>query len=241
MGGGGTKTETVTSGMNNAQLNQAVSTIGTQLNTQLGNGVKGYEGSLVPAMSSQTQAGINSLTNNPNSSIYSAGIGSAIASQADIAGGNIANDAVRQRIADDAGVYANATFANSGRFGSGSHREGLGEGIAGALAAHDYGRQQQAIQNLPGLYQASMMPASANLQAGNMMDAYNAAQAQEAARLFDVKNNAGWGTLERAGGILGTTSGAAGTTTSQTTPTAPWWQQALGYVAGNAGKAFGMM
>ena len=232
MGGGDTNTTTQTSGLNNKQLNAAVSTIGTQLNTQLGKGVKGYEGSLVPAMSAQTQAGIGALTNNPATAAYSNGINGAIGNLAEVAAGNIANDSVRQRVADDAALAANATFANSGRFGSGSHRQGLGEGVANALAAHDYGRQMDALAALPGAYSASNMPASAQLQAGSLLDAYNSAQAAEAARLYDVKNNAGWGTLERAGGILGTTAGAAGTTSTATQPATPWWQGMIGGLLG---------
>lgn len=241
MGGGGTETTTQTSGLSNPAMNKAATTIGNQLNTQLAAGVKPYTESMVPGLSSQTQAGINGLSNNPNDSIYGAGVSGALANQAGIAGGNIANDAVRQRVADDAGLAVNATFANSGRFGSGSHREGLGEGVASALASHDYGRQQQAIQNLPGLYQAGMMPAAAQLQAGNLMDAYNTATAEDRARIFDATSNAGWNTLQRGSAIFGGTAPISGTTQTNTTPTAPWWSQALGYVAGNAGKAIGMM
>lgn len=237
MGGGGTETVTQTSGLNNKQLNQAVSTIGSQLNTQLGKGVKGYEGSLVPELSGQTQAGIQGLSSNPNNAAYGAGISGAISNQADIAAGNFGNDPVRKRVLDDALTGVNTSFLTDGRFGSSAMVDEASDAAVGSLANFDYGRQQQAIQNLPGLYQASNMPAAANLQAGNLMDAYKTAQANEAARLFDVQNNSGWATLERAGGILGTTSGSAGTVTSETSPTTPWWQSALGFVAGNVGNA----
>lgn len=236
MGGGGTKTtsETSTSGLSNPAMNAAATTIGNQLNSALAGGVKPYTQSMVPGLSSQTQAGIGALTNNPNNSIYSQGIGGAIASMSDVAAGNIANDAVRQRVADDAAVYANSTFTNSGRFGSGSHREGLGEGIGNALAAHDYGRQQSAMAALPGLYQASMLPASANLQAGQITDAYNTAKAADDARIWDATNNANWNTLQRGGAIFGGTAPVSGTTTTgtQTQPTAPWWQGMLGFGLG---------
>lgn len=219
--------QTTESGLSSKSMQAAGNTIGSQLNTQLKAGVKPYTESMVPALSSQTQAGIGALSNNPNDSIYGAGVSSALANQAGIAGGNIENDAVRQRVADDAGLAVNATFANSGRFGGGSHREGLGEGVASALASHDYGRQQQAIQNLPGLYQAGMMPAAAQLQAGGLMDAYNTATAEDKARIFDATSNAGWNTLQRGAAIFGGTAPVSGTTSTQTTQV-PWWQQALG-------------
>src|SRR5690606_17732781 len=66
MGGGGTQTTTETSGLNNKQLDAAVSTIGTKLNQQLGSGLKVYDQSLYPGLSGQTMAGISILSSNPN-------------------------------------------------------------------------------------------------------------------------------------------------------------------------------
>jgi len=245
MGGGGTdtRTEVQTSGLSNPAMQAAATTIGNQLNTQLGKGVTANTNSLVPGMSSQTQAGLAGLGSNPNDATFASGVSTALGQQADIAGGNIANDLVRQNVADDAGVAANATFANSGRFGSGTHREGLGTGIANALAAHDYGRQQQAISNMGTLYSASQQPAMGQLQAGSSMDAYNSALAQDQARIFDETNNAGWNTLQRGSSIFSGTAPVSGTTSTNATsqPSVPWWQQVGGYVLGNAGKAVGMM
>jgi len=235
MGGGGTETTTQSSAPSNPAMQAAATTIGNQLNTQLSAGVKPYTGSLAPALSGQTQAGIAGLGNNPNDATFASGVSTALGQQADIAGGNIANDAVRQRVADDAGVAANATFANSGRFGGGTHRQGLGEGITNALAAHDYGRQQQAISNMGTLYEQSMMPAGAQLQAGQIQDANNLMQAQDAARLFDESANAGWNTLQRGASIFSGTAPASGTTQTQTAPATPWWQTALGAGATGAG------
>lgn len=234
MGGGGTETTTQTSGLSNPEMNAAASTIGSQLNAQLKAGVKPYTGSMAPDLSSQTQAGVNSLANNPNNSLFSGGVSTALGQQAAIAGGDIANDSVRQRVADDAGVLANATFTNSGRFGGGSHREGLGEGIANALATHDYGRQQQGIQNMGTLYQQSQLPASAQLMGGQIMDAQNAAKAQDAARIFDATNNAGWNTVQRGGSIFAGTAPVSGTTQTNTQPTTPWWQSLGGIALGTA-------
>jgi len=133
-GGTDTTTQVSSSAPSNPAMTAAATTIGNQLNAQLSAGVKPYTGSLAPALSSQTQAGVNALANNPNNATFANGVSTALGQQADIAGGNIANDLVRQNVADDAGVAANATFANSGRFGGGTHREGLGTGIANALA-----------------------------------------------------------------------------------------------------------
>lgn len=241
MGGGGTETTTQTSGLANKQLDTAVSTIGSKLNTALGTGQKVYGESLVPNLSSQTQAGIGALTNNPNNATYGSAISNTMNDFGAIASGQRfgMNDpgyaALRNNVIDDVTTASNATFQGSGRFGSESHRENFNEGLGNALAGMDYAnfsndqqRQMQAAGMLPGLYTASNMPASAQLQAGQIQDTWNTAQVQDKARLFDAQNNAQWNDLSRATGILAASAPSAGTTTSTTTPTAPWWQQMLG-------------
>lgn len=231
---GGDNTQTTTSGLNNSELNSAVSTIGSQLNTQLGQGFKGYSGNLVPDMSAPTSAAISGLSNNPNTSIFSSGVSGALGQQAKIAQGEFGDDPVRQRLMEDVGQNVNSGFLTSGRFGSmgsGAHSDTLARETAGALAPYDMARQQQAIGNMGSLYSMSGMPAAAQMQAGQFMDQYNAAKAAEAERQFNVANNAGWETLRQAGGILGTTAPSAGTTTTSS-QNVPWWQTGLGIGAG---------
>lgn len=224
---------TQTSGLNNAALNTAVSTIGNQLNTQLGQGSKGYTESMVPNLSGQTQAGIGALTNNPNNSILSGGVSGTLGQQAQIAQGNFGDDPLRNRIMDDVQAQTNSAFNASGRFGGASNQETLTENLVGALAPYDMQRQQQAIGNMGTLYSMSNMPASANLQAGQLMDQYNTAKAQDAARIFDARENAGWNTLQRGAGVLAGTAPSAGTTgTTTQTQQVPWWQTGLGIGAG---------
>lgn len=229
---GGQNTTTTTSGSSDPQVQQAISTLGSQLNTQLGQGYKGFEGSLVPSLSGQTTAGINALTNNPNNAAYGAGITGAINRQADIASGNLQDDPYRNRLISDTAAATNAALQGSGRFGSGANENALIRNISTTLAPYDYQREQAALQALPGLYGASNMPASASLQAGQLMDAYNTAQAQEAARQFDVQNNAGFRTIAQGTQALAGIAPAAGTTTSTTQPTTPWWQTLAGGAIG---------
>lgn len=287
MGGGGTETTTQSSAPSNPAMNAAATTIGDQLNTQLSRGVTPYTGSMAPGLSSQTQTGVNSLmsasgntgginaaNNWATGTINSGGYNPALSgaqtgvqnylreNQADAPG----YAALRAKAADDASVAANATFAASNRFGGGSHRVGLGEGIGNALAGMDYqqyndrlGRQLSGNQALagigqtamgnaagasgmaPALYQAGLMPGQAQLQAGQVVDANNLMQAQDQARIFDATQNAGWNTLQRGASIFSGTAPVSGTTQTNTTPTAPWWQQVGGYILGNAGKAAGSM
>jgi hypothetical protein len=235
MGGQTTNTTTQESGLSNPAMQAAATTIGNQLNTQLAGGVRPFTGSLAPELSSQTMAGVNGLTNNPNNATYGAGIGNAISQQSQIAAGNFGADPTRARLIDDVSTNTNAILQGSGRFGSGSHENALIDNVGGSLAQYDYGRQQQAIQNLPGLYQASMLPAGAQLQGGQIMDAQALAKANEAARLFDVTNNAGWNTLQRGASIFAGSAPVSGTTQTGTqTTTQPWWAAPLGIGAGIA-------
>lgn len=227
MGGQTTNTTTQSSGLSNPAMNAAATTIGNQLNTQLSQGVRPYTESMVPGLSAQTQQGMSGLTNNPNNAAYGAGLSGAISQQADIAAGNVQNDLVRQRALDDALTASSSVFTGSGRFGSGSHATNLAEGAAGALAGLDYARQQQAMQNLPGLYSASMAPAGAALQAGQIQDAWNAANAEDRARIFDQVNNAGWNTLQRGASIFAGSAPISGTNQTNTQPATPWWQGVL--------------
>lgn len=235
MGGGTTQETTQTSGLSNPAMQAAATTIGNQLNTQLGVGVKPFTGSLAPDLSGQTMAGVNGLTNNPNNAAYGQGITNAIGQQSQIAGGNFGADPTRQRLIDDVSTNTNAVLQGSGRFGSGSHENALIDNVGGSLAQYDYGRQQQAIQNLPGLYQASQIPAGAQLQGGQIMDAQALAQANEAARMQDVTQNAGWNSLQRGASIFAGSAPISGTTQTGTqTTTQPWWAAPLGIGAGLA-------
>jgi len=235
MGGQTTNTTTQQSGLSNPAMNAAATTIGNQLNTQLAAGVKPFTGSLAPDLSSATMGGVNALTNNPNNAAYGQGITNAIGQQAQIAAGNFGADPTRQRLIDDVSTNTNAILQGSGRFGSGSHENALIDQVGGSLAQYDYGRQQQAIANLPTLYQSSMLPASAQLQAGQIMDAQALAKAQDAERLFDLQNNSGWNTLQRGASIFSGSAPVSGTTQTGTSTTqVPWWQSALGVGAGLA-------
>lgn len=233
---GGETKQVSESGLTSPEMKAAAGTIGNQLNAQLKAGVKPYDQSMVPGLSSQTMAGIGGLTNNPNNSIFSGGVSGALGQQAQLAQGNFGDDPVRARLIDDTATAVNATMQGSGRFGSGSHEQGLIDKIGGSLGQYDMARQQQGIQNLGTLYSMGNMPASAQLQAGQMMDQWNAAKAQDDYRRFDATQNAGWNTLQRGSSIFAGTAPVSGTTQTQTT-TQPWWVAPTA-IAGTLGSAF---
>lgn len=266
---------TQTSGLNNAALNTAVTTIGNQLNTQLGQGSKGYTESMVPNLSGQTQTGVNSImsaagntggitaaNNWARGTVDSGGYNNAlrgaqsgVQSYVDAASAdNPAYQAAKQNLINDVTASTNAAFNASGRFGGRSNVESLSEGLSRGLISLESDRMNRqlagnqalaglgqtamgnaagAAASLPGFYQAGLMPGSAQLQAGQIMDQYNTAKAQDAARIFDARENAGWNTLQRGAGVLAGTAPSAGTTgTTTQTQQVPWWQTGLGIGAG---------
>lgn len=244
MGGGTTTTQT--SGLNNKELNQAVSTIGSQLNTQLGQGSAVFNQSMYPGLSSQTQGAADALVNNPLNSGYSSAIGNTMGEFGAIASGQRMgmNDpgyaALRQGLMDDVTAKTNASFQNAGLFGADSNRAQLSDNLVSSLGGLDYqnyqndiARQQQAAQMLPGLYSAGSLPTQAALQAGQIYDADALATRAGQADLFDRTNNAGWNTLQRGASVLSGTAPSAGTT-STTSQQVPWYMSALGAGAGLA-------
>lgn len=234
---GDVQTGSQESGLSNPAMKAAATTIGNQLNTQLSAGVKPFTGSLAPDLSSQTRQGVLDLTRNPATGAYSDAMGDtigefgAIASGQRMGAGDAGWNAARDRAMTDVG----AMFTTSGRFGSGSHAGKAAEGLAGVDLARLQGneaRQMGAASMLPGLYQGSQLPAQAQLVGGQIMDAHNLSRAQEAERLHDVTQNAGWNTLQRGGSIFAGTAPVSGTT--QTT-SQPWWKVGTGLAATAAG------
>jgi hypothetical protein len=246
MGGTTSTTNTSTSGMNNAALNSAVTTIGNQLNTQLGAGSKVFDKSMYPGISSTTQGAAGSLANNPNNSLYAGAVGDTMGEMGAIASGQRFgnNDPsyalMRQNLMDDAVKSVGSQFTAAGRFGGGSYIDDATKSAFNAAAGLDVAnrqsdiqRQQFATQALPGLYSASSLPAQAQLQAGQIYDADALATRSAEADLFDRTNNAGWNTLQRGATVLAGTAPSAGTTSTNTqSQNIPWWQTGLGIGAG---------
>jgi hypothetical protein len=227
---GDVKTGSQESGLSNPAMQAAATTIGNQLNTQLSAGVRPYDESLVPAMSGQTAAGVNSLANNPFNASFGGAIGNTMGEFGAIASGQRMgeNDAAWAHVKDQAATDVNATMQGSNRFGSGSHAGSLARELAGVdlqRQQSNEARQMGAAGMLPGLYQGSQLPGQAQLQAGQIQDAHNAADAQDDARRFDATQNAGWNTLQRGGSIFAGTAPVSGTTQTESQP---WWKVGTG-------------
>lgn len=146
---------------------------------------------------------------------------------------------VRQGVADSTLNDVGKMFSASNRFGGGGHVSTATQTLGNTLAGMDMGayeanraRQERAIASTPGLAQSLQLPAQIQTAGGQLLDADRQAQLMGEADLFDRTANRQTNWQGQYLGMLGQLNGAPGTQ-EQT----PWWQSALGYVAGNAGNA----
>jgi hypothetical protein len=202
----------------------------TKRGKQLGNQLSSFINTKAPAPSAGTTSGIASLLSGANPAGYSGAINNAISSFGDTASGkNIGVEApgyqaVRNNLRSDIMGDVNASVGASGRYGSNIHTDTLTDSLATNLGALDMGqynagqdRQVQAAQLLPQLQGAAAQPGMTQLLAGGVQDTANNADLDRFVKLLQANN------------ASGQTPGMADET--------PWWQTALGYVAGNAGQA----
>lgn len=170
--------------------------------------------------------------------------------------------ATTDRTANQMAADINAAMGGSGRYGSNMHVANLADEIGAyrtdqawqnmqrqedrqmeALSAIE-GLRQQDVNNsfaaqgqLSNLYSAAQLPAAVLGSIGASEDADMLATRQgwydQHERIYGGYND--W--LAELSGILTGGAQSSGTTTTTTEPTTPWYEQVIGYVLGNAGKA----
>lgn len=223
MGGGGTQTTTQVNAPSNPDVNPTLSKLLKGVQTT-------YDRS--PAITPNMSAGWDSQLGAAANPDYMRGVTGSTRELADIASGARfgTNDpgyaAMREGALNDALTAVGSSFLTNGRFGSSVMGDAAGKAASQTLAGLDYAnfqndqqRQMQAISALPTIFAAGQAPGSVQSSVGQQ------------------QQQAPWANLATASSILSGTAGTGGSTSSMTQPTAPWWQQALGYVAGNVGNA----
>jgi hypothetical protein len=243
--GGGTSTSTQSTSSNVPGLNTTL----TKLLTSGNNSVSGIFDKGPQVFNQSLYAGTGPTTTNAwaqglaaaNNPTFNSGVQGALTNQANIAAGNgvgindPAFQTMRDKLSSDVLGQVGSQFTNSGRFGGGSYINDATNDLTSSLGSLDYQQylngqqqQQQAIQNLPGLYSDLQLPSSTAGAIGSAQDtdAQNKLSAQ--ADLFNRQNNGGIDLLSKLSGILNGTAQAGGTTTTSTQPSTPWWQSALG-------------
>lgn len=224
MGGGGTTSTTQSSQSSDPQVSSTLDSLLKGVSTQYAAGPT-YQ---APGATTQAgEAGALSAASNP---LYAQGVQGALSSQVPMASGQDVgvNDptyqALRAQNVNDALTTTNAAFNNSGLFGSDSDQKAAGTGVANAMNNLDYqqyqtglAQQQQAISNLPGLYQAAQLPSGTQTAVGSSQDAATQAGANQNITL-----------LGQLSSILNGSAPTAGTTTTSTQPAPSTLQSLLG-------------
>lgn len=161
---------------------------------------------------------------------------------------------LRSGISDDVLTEVGSLGASNGRYGSRSFYDGASKGLGEALAGLDYNNMTNDVNNRYrsldsqagalggqaatagqqfGMGQQALTNKQSAIdlltQIGAAKDANAQGKLLGKADLYDRTKNAELDRLIKIGAAFGDPTAAANE--------APWWQQLLGYVAGNAGQA----
>lgn len=246
--GSSQNTSTSTTAPTNPAVTNTTNNLLSGVDAAWAKGPASFNESLYAGLGGTTNAGIAALAGSASNPTYASGVQSAIdsfgrtASGANIGQNDPGYATIRNKLSNDVLTSTNGAFNNSGLFGSDNNQKQAASGLADSLGALDYqqyndsqDRQVQAAGMLPGLFSASQQPASALLSAGAIQDADRQAALQGRNDLFQRQNNSYTDLLAKLSSTLNGTAQTSGSTTTQITPEAPWWQQALGGAALGAG------
>jgi hypothetical protein len=241
MGGSNTQTSTSSTASSDPQVQKTLDPLLQGISTAYNKGPQVYNHSLYAGVGPTSSGAWTSALNAANNPNYAAGINGAIANQSGVAAGNNLgqNDpgyaALRAKLQNDVTTGTNSSFNNSGLFGSDNNQTSLARGLTEGLGGLDYqqyqnglSRQQQAIQNLPGLYQAAQAPSATAGAVGASQDANSQAELLAQNDLFQRNAQAPTDLLAKLSAILQGGAQTAGTTTTASQPSTPWWQSVLG-------------
>lgn len=139
------------------------------------------------------------------------------------------------RTRENVGMDVNSTFNSSGLFGSDLHAKGLAEGLGNVENDARMANFENEYGRMMGAQGALRDGTAAGLGYSGMMDADAQAKQLGDFDLFTRKTQAPFQMAGDYLGLLNASANAPGVAKET-----PWWQSALGYVAGNAGQALKM-
>lgn len=242
MGGSQQNTTTTNTGSADPNVKSTVDQLLGGVGQAYTAGPQVFQSSLYSPNGATTTGAENAALTASDNPTYAGGVQGGINYDSSLASGNAGvNDptyqALRAKNANDAQVLANGEFNNSGRLGGGSNAIAVGTGVTNALDQMDYTQYQNGIQNaftaqnqLPNLYQSSLLPSATQGSVGAAQDANAQATLLGANDLFSRNANAKTDLLAKLSSILAGTAGSAGTTSTTSTPATPWYQGLLGTV-----------
>ncbi|CDP52354.1 hypothetical protein [Devosia sp. DBB001] len=239
--GSSTNTTTSSTAPSNPNVTATVNKLLGGVNSAYDAGAKTYDKSLYAGVGDTTKNAWDTSLAAAKDPAYAAGISGAISDFGDIAAGKrFGTDdpgyaALRSKVADDTLTDVNSWYNAAGRMGGASNVNAASEGLGNALASLDYSnfqndqaRQERAAQMLPGLFNAGQLPGATIGAVGAAQDADQQAARQGDYDLFTRKANANTDLIAKLSSILAGNAATSGSTTTQTSPSTPWWQGALG-------------
>lgn len=238
--GGSTSKSTSTTAPANANITSTTNKLLGGIDAAWAKGPTTFNENLYAGQGDATKQGIAGLIGGANNSAFTGGVEGALdsfgrtASGANLGVNDPGYETIRKKLSNDVLTSTNSSFNNSGLFGSDNNQYSAATGLADSLGALDYqqyndsqDRQVQAAGMLPGLYEASQMPATTMLSAGALQDADKQATLQGRYDQTMRQGNAQTDLLAKLSAILAGNASSAGSTTTNTQPSTPWWQTAL--------------
>jgi len=239
--GSSTNTTTSSTAPSNPNITATVNKLLGGVNSAYSAGAKTFDKSLYTGAGDTTKDAWASSVAAASNPEYAAGIKGAIADFGDIAAGNrYGTDdpgyaALRSKVANDTLTDVNSWYNAAGRLGGGSNVNAASSGLADALAGLDYtnfqndqARQERAAQMLPTLFNAGQLPSATIGTVGAAQDADQQAARQGEYDLFTRKANANTDLIAKLSSILAGNAATSGSTTTQTSPSTPWYQGLFG-------------
>jgi hypothetical protein len=251
MGGGGQQqVQQTTTTPTNPKVTQTVDQILGGVQAAQAAGAKPFEQSLNAGVGPTTTGAWAMGKDAVNQPAYGQGITGALNSYSKVAQGDYLNNmdpeyqAMIDRAANETTADVNSSMGANGRYGSNVHVGALVDQVGGMRTAanvenrrYEQQRQTEAAGLLPQLLQSGQLPAAITGQIGSAEDAASQAALMGQYDLHERKANANTDLLAKLTSILAGNAASSGQTSTTTQPEVPWWQTALGYVAGNAGQA----
>ena len=241
MGGSQTQTSTASTSSSDPQVQATLDPLLKGISGVYDKGPQVFDKSLYAGVGPTTQGAWGAALGAANNPDYAAGINGATKSMAGVAAGNNIGQkdpgyaALRSKLQNEITTSTDSAFNNSGLFGSDNNRTALGLGLSQGLGGLDYqqyqdslARQQQAIGDMPGLYQAGQAPGQTQGAVGAAQDANSQASLLGQSDLFQRNANGQSDLLAKLSAILQGGAQVAGQTQTNSQPSTPWYSSLLG-------------
>jgi|GEM_PF-4632495 len=235
-------TSSSSSAPSNKNVTDTINKLLGGVQSSLAAGPDTFDQSLYVAPGANTNSAWAQATGAASNPDFASGVNGAIGSLSKVAAGDYLDnsdpnfEAALDRAANGTAADVNASIGADGRYGSNVHVNALTDAIGNLRSnaeldntRYEQQRQTDAAEALPQLFSAAQLPSSVYGAVGAAQDADASAERQGD---YDLNQRTGQNAqnnlLAQLSSILGGTASVAGTTTTTTQPSTPWWQTVAG-------------